>query len=428
MRTSETASAAGTATAELERFRRDARSWLAANLQLDVPGGRGARRFRHLTPEDVTAERALQRRLFDAGYAGIATPTEYGGQGLSQAHQRAFDQEAAAYRLPDFGVVSGTTELCLRTMLAHGGPDLLVGHVPRILAGDEVWAQFFSETEAGSDLAGVRTRAEWRDGRWVINGGKVWSSGAYFCDYGMALTRTNWTVPKHRGLTWFAIPLTAPGVSVLPINQINGDTEFCQEFFDDVTIEDSERIGAVDDGWTVAQTVLVLERGFAEEGATSSANLAGEVSDLIRLARKSGNSDDPVVRQQVAAAMISDFAVATVEERVQEHMAVNGSADAGVAAYAALAAGVAAPERAKIAIRIAGLHALMWSTDDPGGAVIAEEYLNSRRKAIAGGTNEIQRNAIGERVLGLPREPSFDSRKPFGEVIRDAKNWNGRVS
>ncbi|OBB14655.1 hypothetical protein A5761_01785 [Mycolicibacterium setense] len=414
-------------SADVTDYRQTARAWLAANLQPEDPGGRGARRFRHLSSDEVDAERALQRRLFDAGYAGIAVPTEYGGQGLTRAHQHAFDREASTYRLPDFGVVSGTTELCLRTMLTHAAPELLARHVPKILAGEELWAQLFSETEAGSDLAGVRTRAVPADDTWTINGGKVWSSGAYFCDYGMALTRTNWSVSKHRGLTWFAIPLRAPGVTVVPISQINGDFEFCQEFFDDVEVKDSERIGAVDDGWTVAQTVLVLERGFAEEGATSS-TLAGEYVDLIALAKRCGRADDPLVRQQVATALITDFAVDQLELRVQEHMTATKALDAGVAAYAALAGGVALPERAKAAMRIAGTTALFWRPEDTAGPVVGNDYLNSRRKAIAGGTNEIQRNGIAERVLGLPREPSFDSRKPFNEVLRDARNWSGRVS
>lgn len=413
---------------DVAEYRSAARAWLAANLMPDAVGSRGARRFRHLTAQDVSAERALQRRVFDAGFAGIAIAQKYGGQGLTAAHQRAFDEESAHYRMPDFGVVSGTTELCLRTLLIHAEPEMLVRHVPKILAGGELWAQFFSETEAGSDLAGVRTRAEFQDGAWSINGGKVWSSGAYFCDYGMTLTRTDWAASKHRGLTWLAIALNASGVTVLPISQINGDFEFCQEFFDEVRVPDTERIGAVDDGWTVAQTVLALERGFAEDGATNASSMSGELLDLIQLAIRRGRAKDPVVRQCIGAAMVADFAVEQIEARVHEHVTAAAAADAGVAAYAALAAGAALPERAKAAMHIAGDEGLFWPAGDDGATTVAIDYLNSRRKAIAGGTNEIQRNAIGERVLGLPREPSFDSRKPFGDVLRDAKNWSGRVS
>lgn len=411
----------------LDDFRAGLRTWFAAHLDADDPVARGARRFRSMTPADLAAERALQARLHAAGYAGLTVPVEYGGRGLGVEHQRVFDQESAAYRLPDFGVTGMTTSLCLRTLLAHATPEMLHRHVPRILSGDELWAQFFSETEAGSDLAGIRTRATRHDDGWVLDGGKVWSSGAQYCDYGMCLTRTDWKVSKHRGLTWFAVPLDAPGVRVEPIHQISGESEFCQEFFDGVLVPDSERIGDVDAGWTVAQTVLVLERGFAEEGATAP-SLVGESTDLVALVRRRGLQGDPVVRQELATALTYDFAVSHLEQWTAEYMESSGGLDAGVAAYAALAAGSFTPERAKIAMRLAGTGGILWPAGDNGDGAVAMEYLNSRRKSIAGGTNEVQRNGIGERVLGLPREPSFDSRLPFDEVLRAARNWSGRVS
>ncbi|GAA1827830.1 acyl-CoA dehydrogenase family protein [Pseudonocardia ailaonensis] len=410
----------------VQEFRTALRRWLQDTLEPDDPVARGVRRFRALTPADLTAERGLQARLHAAGYAGLTVPTEYGGRGLTAAHQRVFDEETSSYRLPDFGVASMTTALCLRTMLAHSAPDMLRRHVPRILRGEELWAQFFSETEAGSDLAGVRTRATRRDDGWVLDGGKVWSSGAQYCDFGMCLTRTNWKVAKHRGLTWFAVPLDAPGVRIEPIHQIGGEAEFCQEFFDGVVIDDGERIGEVDDGWTVARTVLVLERGFAEEGATVP-SLAGEHTDLVALVRASGRAQDPVVRQELATVLTHDYAVAHLEQWIAEYMAGSGGLDAGVAAYAALAAGTFTPERAKAVMRIVGRDAVLWPAGDTERGAPALEYLNSRRKAIAGGTNEVQRNGIGEQVLGLPREPSFDSRMPFDEVLRAARNWSGRV-
>ena len=262
-------------TISVEAFREQARAWLAENLEPIGPVKAKLRGVDNLTAEDFPAERSLQRQLHEAGYAGITYPTEYGGQGLSAAHETAFLEEAAGYRMPDFGVLGGTTFLvCAPTMLAHATPEFLASHVPRMLAGDELVAQFFSEPSAGSDLAGVTTRAD-RDGDgWVLNGSKVWSSGAAHADWGMCLARTNWDVPKHRGLTWFAVPCHAPGLRIDPIMEINGDDEFCQEFLDDVRVPDADRIGEVDAGWSVTQTMLAFERGAgrptAEEPTSSS--------------------------------------------------------------------------------------------------------------------------------------------------------------
>ncbi len=212
--------------------------------------------------EQIDAERPKQRALFDAGYAGITWPVEYGGQGLTPAHERAFLEEAAGHELPDFGYAAAMTfRICGPVMLAHASEEFKQRHLPRMLKGEELWVQFFSEPAAGSDLAGIRTRAT-RDGdTWILNGAKVWSSFAHLADWGLCLTRTNWSVPKHRGLTWFGVPTDADGVTLRTIRLINGGADFCEEFFDDVAIPDVDRVGDVDEGWTVARTMLVYERG-----------------------------------------------------------------------------------------------------------------------------------------------------------------------
>ena len=154
--------------------------------------------------------------------------------------------------------------VCAPTMLAHASPEFLARHIPKILAGEELWVQFFSEPGAGSDLAGITTRATNDGDEWILNGSKIWSSGAYYADYGMCLARTDWEVPKHRGVTWFAVQIDQPGVTVQPVREINGDAEFCQEFFDDVRLSYDEVIGEINQGWRVAQTMLVFERGGFE--------------------------------------------------------------------------------------------------------------------------------------------------------------------
>jgi alkylation response protein AidB-like acyl-CoA dehydrogenase len=417
---------AGTPTqaGTLEEYRARARAWLEANLDRAVPG---APIGRDSVVTDVAAERALQRRLYEAGYAGITWPRGYGGQGLGSEYERAFAEEARGYRLPNFGIVGGTTfGVCAVTMLAHASPAFLRRHIPRILSGDELFVQFFSEPEAGSDLAGVRTQAV-RDGeRWVLNGSKIWSSGAYYADWGMCLVRTDWDVPKHRGLTWFAVPVTARGVTVRRIRQITGASVFCQEFFDDVELTDEDIIGTVNDGWTVAQTMLMFERGGGISHGGGRRAPAGIAPDLVRLARSVGRLDDPAARDLVVRAHVDDVARRALLTRLGGRMRADPASAAHVASYAKLASGVYDPIRANLAMRIGGADAVSWADGEEGTTAAA--FLDSRFMSIAGGTNEMQRNGIGERVLGLPREPSFDSGRPFRDVLRDARTWSGRVT
>jgi alkylation response protein AidB-like acyl-CoA dehydrogenase len=415
-----------------EDYREQARAWMEANLERRA-AAKGETRSPMLgtstdkTPEGIAPERRLQRRLYDAGYAGITWPVAYGGQGLGPAHQRAFDEAARDFVLPDFGIVGGTTfGVCAPTMLAHASPAFLERHIPKILAGEELFAQFFSDPEAGSDLAGVRTQAV-RDGeRWILNGSKIWSSGAYYADYGMCLARTDWNVPKHRGLTWFAVPTTAQGVTVRRIRQINGNAEFCQEFFDDVELTDDDVIGPVNGGWTVTHTMLFYERGGG--GAVGRMTIRGGIApDLVELASIAGRLDDPLVRDLIARAHVDDLVRDAFQARLGGLMAANPALAASLASYGKLATGTFDPIRANLAMQVGSLHALVWDRSPSPGGDAATGLLNSRIQSIAGGSNEMQRNSIGERVLGLPREPAFDTRKPFRDVLRDAQNWSGQV-
>jgi alkylation response protein AidB-like acyl-CoA dehydrogenase len=412
----------------VEEFRAEARAWLAAHLERQAstrtPRTRG---LVHRSAEDFLPERARQRTLYEAGYAGITVPVEYGGWGLSRAHQRAFDEEAAGYLLPDLGIAGAVTyAVCLNTVLAHGSGDLKRRLVAPMLSGDALWVEFLSEPSAGSDLAGVTTTAV-RDGKhWVLDGSKIWSSGAYYADYGMCLARTDWDVPKHRGLTWFAVPTSASGVTVKPLKEITGDIEFCEETFEGVVIPDADRIGEVNDGWTVAQTALLHEREVSSGSQTTAAPTRGRrplAPDLVALARRVGRASDLHVRQLVAQAHVEDWAMAQLGLRVGELMRTRGAVGAAHVAYIKLAAGTVQPERARIAMEIAGGAGVAWPKGDVEGRATSLGYLNSRVVSIAGGSNEMQRNGVGERVLGLPREPSFDRDKPFREVVRDATTW-----
>ncbi len=412
-------------TPDVDQFRRAAREWIKANLEARPPHTREASGDR--TPEQMIEARALQRTLFEGGYAGISFPVEYGGRGLSAAHERAFRQEAVGYVTPNLGAAGGVTfGPIARSLLAHATPEFLAQHIPKMLSGEELWCQFYSEPEAGSDLAGVRTRAT-RDGEhWILNGSKIWSSGAHHADWAMCLARTDWDVPKHRGLTWFAVPTNAKGVTVNQITQINGTAEFCEEFLDDVVVTDADLIGEVHHGWTVTQTMLVYERGAGEDNAAprEPRTLA---RDLVALAQKVGRTDDPIARQAIARAHINDFAQYHLGKRIAARLHASATPDAAVAAYSKLAAGMLTPVRARLALEIGGSEALTWAKGDEGGQQPAIDYLNGRQISIAAGTNEMQRNGIGERVLGLPREPSFDTTKSFNEVLRSSRSWSGKV-
>ncbi len=413
-------------TVSVDHFREQAREWIRANLEPRRRKTDGDA-DRDRTDDDIAAARALQRRLFDGGYAGLSYPAEYGGRGLTAAHERAFREEAADYVTPDLGVAGGVTFGPIgRSLLAHATPEFLQRHIPKILSGEEIWCQFYSEPEAGSDLAGIRTRAT-RDGdHWILNGSKIWSSGAYYADWAMCLARTDWDAPKHRGLTWFAVPTDADGVTVNQITQINGDAEFCEEFLDDVIVTDADLIGEVNHGWAVTHTMLVYERG-AGESNTAVREPRAVAPDLVALARRAGRTADPLARQAIARAHINDYAQFHLGRRIAARLQASATPDAAVAAYSKLAAGTFTPERARLALEIGGSASLAWERGDDNGQKQAVDYLNGRQIAIAAGTNEMQRNGIGERVLGLPREPSFDSTKPFSEVLRNSRDWSGRV-
>jgi alkylation response protein AidB-like acyl-CoA dehydrogenase len=412
---------------DLETFRAEARAWIEANLD-PLPAGHSVSGTEDRTPEQIERGRHLQRRLYEGGFAGIAYPIEYGGRGLTAAHERVFREESAGYETPDFGGIQHVMFGAIgRSLLAHASPQFLREHIPPLLAGDRLWCQFYSEPEAGSDLAGIRTRAT-RDGdHWVLNGSKIWSTGAHHADYAMCLARTDWDVPKHRGLTWFAVPTRAQGVTIRPITQISGATGFCQEFLDDVIVRDGDVIGEVNQGWTVTMTMLVYERSVAEQSG-NPVEPRFLAPDLVALADHAGRLHDPVVRQAIARAHVNDYASYHLGRRIGARLRASATPEPAVAAYAKLAAGTFTPQRARAAVEIGGAHALLWPDDDANAARAALNFLNARMASIAAGTNEIQRNGIGERVLGLPREPSFDARKPFSDVVREARTWTGKVT
>ena len=413
-------------TDDLEAYRTRAREWLAANLA--ERSGPVLRAEHATSPEQLAADRAAQRAVYEAGYVGITLPPEYGGQGLTNAHQRIWQEESARYAVPMPGGVASpvTLGIVLPTLLAHASEEQTREWIPAMLRGDALWCQLLSEPGAGSDLAGILTRAT-RDGdTWVLNGTKVWSSGALAADYGICLARTNWDVPKHRGLTWFRVPLHDPAVTVRPIREINGSAEFCEEFLDDVVVGDDAVIGGVDEGWPVANTMLNAERGGGALAHVPSTPRRRRLApDLVHLAEQRDLTDDAATRQLIARAHISDWLQGQLLKRVGTAV-VAGRLDPTAVSLVKLRTGIHDPERAALALEVAGRTGIAWPAGDDAASAPAVNFLNGRIMSIAGGSNEIQRNIISERLLGLPREPSVDGDKPFRDVLRDAKSWGAK--
>jgi alkylation response protein AidB-like acyl-CoA dehydrogenase len=407
----------------IDAFRARARAWLAA--EMPRLAGPPADRFDD-GRRDV--ERALQRRLWDGGFAGVCFPRAYGGLGLTPAHQRAFTDESLPYDMP-YSLNVPTLGILAATLVDFGTHEQKLRHLPAILRGEELWVQFLSEPSGGSDLAGCLTRAD-RDGDvFVLNGSKIWSSAAFASDYALCLARTNWDVPKHRGLTMFIMKIHQPGVEVRQIRQVDGSREFCQEFFDDVPIPAADVLGAVDDGWTVASRLLVHERAAVgggspyTSGRTSGSGEAGEQDGgaLVRLVREQGLTGDRHARQLVGESRVRQLVGSQLVGRVTQAMAT-GALPPPAGSLLKLYAATNRMRQVEIALALAGPAAVTWPAgSDPVGRRTGEATLARQGLSLGGGSNEIQRNIISERLLGMPREFAADRDVPYRDVRRSGR-------
>jgi len=381
------------------------------------------------------------RLVAAAGWTAPHLPPEQGGRGLHRSAGTTVRAEFArhgALRPPGgLGLL-----MAAPTILTHGTPDQIARHVPPVLEGRVDWCQLFSEPGAGSDLAGLTTRAE-RDGdRWVIDGQKVWSSMARQADYGMLLARTDFSVPKHAGISWFALPLDQPGVTIRPLREMTGDAVFNEVFLDGAVCDGADLVGGEGNGWAVTQTTLWFERtgigaggshaGFPEPGPRGGmlGRRAGDaalvpapggdtvvgMADVLALARAQGRTDDPHVRQGLARLhTYTRLGQWTAQRARAEAARGGGQAVANLPKVAQtrivkLAAGLAAD--------VMGAGALLAAPDGPEGGRFGRALVFSPASSIYGGTDEIQRNVIAERTLGLPREDLPGRGRPYGEVLR----------
>ncbi len=405
-------------TESVEEFRLRARAWLAEHMPAECNGmsRRGeAGRWEY--------ERGLQRRLWDGGFAGICFPAAFGGLGLSPEHQRAFSTESLPYDMP-YALNVPTLGILAATLVDHGTEEQKARHLPAILRGEEVWVQFLSEPSGGSDLAGCLTRAD-RDGDvFIMNGSKIWSSGAVDADYAMCLARTNWDVPKHRGLTMFIMAIHQPGVQVDQIRQVDGSMEFCQEFFDDVPIPVTAVVGEIDDGWTVASQLLVHERLAVGGGSPYTSGRSGghdsgdDANLLVDIVTSQGRTNDAHARQLVAEAHARKVVHRQLNARLTQGMRTGVMAPP-TGSIMKLFAATNVMRRTEIGLELAGADGVVWPTDQSTvGRQLGDATLWRQGMSLGGGSNEIQRNIISERLLGLPREFAADREVPYRDVRR----------
>ena len=369
-------------TPKQETFAAEARAWLADNLELPEQP------FADLAFE-IAWGRDWQRRLAEGRWVGLSWPAEYGGRGASPVEVAIFNLEYARSRAPQ-PVNRVGLNLAGPTLLAHGSDDQKARWLPPLLRADEIWCQLFSEPNAGSDLASLTTRAEPVDGGWVLTGQKVWTSYAQFATWGICLARTDPDAPRHKGISYFAVDMAADGIDIRPLTQMTGDAEFNEVFFDGVFVGEDALVGILHDGWTVANTTLAHERGttfpFKEQ-------VVHEVhfDRLFRQALDAGLLDDEITAEQLAEVFVELRLLALANLRMLSHLSKGNEPG---------------PESSWIK--------LQWSTMTQHLSELAGELfpldeqwqhqqLWSRAATVAGGTSEIQRKIIGERILGLPR-------------------------
>ena len=402
-------------TKEEAEFRAQARSWLDANAEQLTPDESDDAMSERGDPEIIKRSQAWQAKKADAGWSCMTWPVEYGGRAATSIQSVIWNQEEARYRTPPnvFGIGQG---MLGPTIMTHGTGEQKTRYLRPMLRGDEIWCQLFSEPAAGSDLAGLRTSAV-RDGDdWLMNGQKIWCTGAQYSKWGMIVTRTDPSAVKHAGITYFIVDMHSPGIEIRPIRQINGASGFNEVFFTDVRVPDRNRVGAVNDGWRGAITTLMNERASIGGGGGGSG-----FRDLMRLARDTDFGgrpalEDPSVRQKLADFYIRSKGLQYTGYRSLTALS-RGQTPGPESSIGKL---VGAPMRQQMASFACDLQGSAGSVLDPEtsfeDAVWQEAWLGAPGIRIAGGTDEIMRNIIAERVLRLPSEMRADKGLPFSEI------------
>jgi alkylation response protein AidB-like acyl-CoA dehydrogenase len=400
---------------EETEFRKKARAFLEQHLTpLDpdeAPTGLAERE----EGGAIQAAKDWQATKFDNGWGVLTWPKEFGGQGMGRLEASVFAQEEAKFRIPPniYGIGHG---MLGPTIMTHGTTEQQDRFIKDMARGQEVWCQLFSEPAAGSDLAGLRSTAVKDGDEWVINGQKIWSTGAHFCDWGMIVTRTDPDLPKHDGLTYFIVDMRDPGVECRGIKQINGGSGFNEVFFTNVRVPDSQRLGGVGEGWKVAITTLMNERVSIGAGGGG-----GRTKDLFRLAKECKRGGKPAIEDGGVRARLADIFITTkglqfTGYRIQSALSRGGTPGP----EGSISKAIGAPHSQQVASFAMELQGAMGAVTQDGlsqdDALWQNTYLGSPGLRIAGGTDEVLKNIIAERVLGLPSEHRADKGIPFRDV------------
>jgi len=380
-------------TAEELAFRIDVRRWLEGNVPIAAawmaPMASGHEAFAAMT--------AWQRRVFDAGWAGITVPYEYGGRGGELWQQNIWNEEAARAGLSP-GMLSVALGMVVPTLLAMGTPEQRAEHIPAILRGESMWCQLFSEPEAGSDLASLRTRAALDGDQWVVNGQKVWTSEAHHADHAILLARTGAEDERHRAITYFLVDMASPGIEIRPLLDISRERHFNEVFLEDLRLPSGAVVGEIDGGWSVAKATLGAER------AVMGGAMWGLGFDtLAHLAEQAGVREEPVARQALARAYIGYQVLELL--RLRARSASNLNTSGPESAVLKLLTGIHMGEVANLAVDVLGMAGLLTGPDAAPHGDWSRLVVRSFSLRFAGGTSEIQRNILAERLLGLPRDP-----------------------
>ncbi|MEI9888738.1 MAG: acyl-CoA dehydrogenase family protein [Rhizomicrobium sp.] len=399
-------------------FRKEVRAWLDANAAKRT--GR-----KQIDPEDLengsagemAASKAWQKVKAKAGYARITWPKGMGGLGGTPMQSIIFGQEESKYDVANGGPFAIGLGMCIPTLMAYGDEEAKKRFVWPAVQGDEIWCQLFSEPAGGSDVANLRTKAEKNaDGTWTINGSKIWTTGAQFSDYGIILTRTDPNVPKHKGLTMFYIDMKDPGVDIRPIKQASGGSGFNEIFFTDVKVKDSQRLGEVGQGWTVALTTLMHER-LAVGGGTGGGL---DVPQLMALARSLELEDGPAIKNAAVREKIADWYVRSAGLRYTTMRTMTalsqGKQPGPEASIAKIVVASKLQDISAFAMELEGEAGILMGAEAPVGGAFQGGWLSAPGLRIAGGTDEILRNIIAERVLGLPGDIRVDKDVPFNKI------------
>jgi acyl-CoA dehydrogenase len=354
-------------------------------------------------------------KRYDAGLGWITGPKEFGGRELPQTYDRVYAQAESQFKVPDqsfFGIGLG---MVAPTILAHAQPHVQERYLPKLYRGDIVASQLFSEPGAGSDLAGLQTRAI-RDGdEWIITGQKVWTSGAHYSDIGEIICRTDADLPKHKGLTGFVVDLKAPGVEIRPLRQMTGGANFNEVFFTEVRVPDDHRLGDVNEGWTVALTTLMNERASIGAGASGGGLGFSNVTRLAELVRHFDLERDPLVRARLADVYIHYQVAKYNNQRAMDKIKA-GQLPGPEMSIAKLSLTGNMSRTAQFVAEVLGPR-LLADTGEWGTYAWSQLVLGLPGLRVAGGTDEVLKNIVGERVLGLPKDPGIDSKTPFKDLL-----------